>query len=360
MSMAKEGFEEYLKRRAEVVNAMLEEALQKESSDRYIQSLLGRSGYKYDNEALTKSIFEPTWHLLGLGGKRWRPVLMLLVTEALGKNPEDYLEFALIPEVVHNATLLHDDIEDSSLTRRGQPAVHVKYGIDVGVNLGDFLYYFPVVALIDSKKLSAETKNKALNVYVREMLRVSVGQATDIAWHRALVDPFKINEDKYLQMVYSKSGVLARMAAQLGGVLAGADDETVEALGKFGATIGVAFQLQDDVLNIYESSVSDSKGGVGEDITEGKITMLVIHTLKHADENDRKRLAEILQMHTRDKALISGAISIIDKYGAKDYIKGLQERLVGEAWKGIDGRLPESEAKGRLKELAEFLIKRSL
>ncbi len=356
--MDKTEFEDYLKRRGEEINRHLTDALKKESSDKYIESLLGRSGYEYDNEAINKSILEPAWHLLGMGGKRWRPVMMCLVLEALGKKCDDYIEFCLIPEVVHNATLVHDDIEDNSLTRRGAPAVHVKYGLDVGVNLADFLYYFPMVALIDSKKLSSDTKNKALAVYIREMLRVSVGQATDIAWHAALVDPYKITEGKYLQMVYNKSGVLARMAAKLGGVIAGADDETIEALGNFGGTVGVAFQIQDDILNVYESNVSKSKGGVGDDITEGKITLLVVYTLRKADEKDRKRLIEILEMHTQDQGLIKEAISIIDKYGALGECIALEKRLVTEAWNGIESRLKDSEAKQRLNDLTEFLIDR--
>jgi geranylgeranyl pyrophosphate synthase len=357
--MANETFEDYLKDEAAYIDAKLEEYLAKESSDRYIGKLLGRAGYKYDHHALSKAIFEPAWYFLKLGGKRWRSVLMLLVMEALGKNPEDYIEFSIVPEVIHNATLMHDDIEDGSETRRGSPAMHIKYGLDVANNLGDFLYFFPVVALLDSKKLTTETKNKFLSIYVREMLRVATGQAIDIAWHRFTVDPYSVSEENYLQMVFDKSGVLASMAAQLGGVIAGADDATVKALGKFGATIGVAFQLQDDVLNIYESAVSATKGGVGDDITEGKLTMLVIYTLKHAAKSDSEELLRILKSHTKDKKLISRAIEIIDKYGAKDYIKKLQVQLIKEAWDGIDSKLPESKAKNMLKELAEFLVKRN-
>jgi geranylgeranyl pyrophosphate synthase len=304
-------------------------------------------------------VLKPAWYLLSLGGKRWRPTLMLLVIEALGKNPDEYVEFAMIPEVAHNATLVHDDIEDSSETRRGAPAVHMKYGVDVALNLGDFLFYFPVVALLDSKKLTGEVKNKVLSIYVREMLRVTTGQATDIAWHNSMIDPSRITEDNYLEMVYDKTGVLASMACQMAGALCGADDKMIADLGLFGATIGVAFQLQDDVLNLYESKVSSSKGGVGEDITEGKITMLVIHALQKADEKDRQRLQEILKMHTRDRSLISDAIAIITKYKARGYSERLQEKIVKEAWSRIEKKLPESKAKGRLSQLSEFLIERN-
>lgn len=357
--MAKDDFEEYLKKRADFINMKIREYLEVKSSDQYMGALLGRALYKYNNEAITESVLKPAWYLLSLGGKRWRPVLMLLIIEALGKNPDEYIEFSIIPEVIHNATLVHDDIEDSSETRRGAPAVHVKYGIDVALNLGDFLFFFPVVALLDSKKLSVEVKDKMLSIYAREMLRVTTGQATDIAWHRFSVDSLKITKDNYLEMVYDKTGVLARMACQMAGALCGADDKTIENLGLFGATIGVAFQLQDDVLNLYKSGVSGSKGGVGEDITEGKITMLVIHTLQHANEKDKHRLLEILKMHTRDKGLINEAIAIITKYKAREYSEKLQEKIIREAWNRIDKKLQKSEAKDRLMQLADFMIKRN-
>ena len=353
------SFEDYLRERAQLVDKKINEYLKDKSTDVYIESLLGKALYKYDNIAITEGILKPTWYLIDLGGKRWRPVLMQLVIEALGKNPEDYIEFSIIPEIIHNATLVHDDIEDSSETRRGAPAVHMKYGIDIALNLGDFLFYFPVVALLDSKKLSVELKNKMLSIYVKEMLRVTVGQATDIAWHRSLVEPATITKENYLEMVYDKTGVLARMACQMGGALCGADERTIEDLGLFGATIGVAFQLQDDVLNLYESKVSSSKGGVGDDITEGKITMLVIYTLQHSSESEKKRLLEILGMHTRDRALIDEAISIMTKYDAKAYSEALQKKIVEEAWSRIDGKLKPSAAKERLKQMTEFLINRN-
>jgi geranylgeranyl diphosphate synthase, type I len=351
---------EYIKQRGSDVDKKIKEYLTNKDSARYIGSLLGKSGYDYDPKAIYKAILEPATYLLELGGKRWRPVLMLTVIDALGKDSNEYVEFSIIPEVIHNGTLIHDDIEDNSDYRRGALAVHKKFGVDVGVNLGDFMYFFPMVALLDSDKLTKDTKIRMLDVYQREMLRVCVGQATDIAWHGSLVDSLDVSESQYLQMAYSKTGVLASMAAKLGGVLGGADDKTVDALGNFGASIGVAFQLQDDLLNVTESAVATSKGGSGEDISEGKISLLVVYTLAKADEKDKQRLKEILAMHTTDKQLIKEAITIINKYGAPEYTKNLEEKLIKDAWKGVDGVLEDSEAKKMLKSLAEFLINRSI
>lgn len=351
---------DYIKGRGSEVNKKIKEYLTNKDSARHVGALLGRSGYEYDPNAINKAVIEPATYLLELGGKRWRPVLMLTIIDTLGKNSDDFIEFSMIPEIVHNGTLIHDDIEDNSDFRRGSEAVHKKFGTDVAINLGDFMYFFPVVALLDSDKLNKDTKVRLLEIHQREMLRVSVGQATDIAWHNSMVNPSEISESKYLQMAYSKTGVLASMAAKMGGVLGGADDKTVEALGNFGASIGVAFQLQDDLLNVTESGVAASKGAAGEDITEGKISLLVIHALEKASKEDADRLMEILSMHTHDRALIDEAITIIGKYGSKEYVKELESKLVKSAWEKVDKLLPDNEAKEKLKSMTEFLVNRSI
>ena len=289
------SFEAYLGEKAGVINAQMKNYLAQNSSDEFLEKLLGKATYKYNHAAIEKALLEPSWYLLGLGGKRWRPVLMMLVIEALGKKSEDFVEFTMIPEVVHNATLVHDDAEDDSPTRRGSPAVHVKYGLDVAINLGDFLYYFPIAALMGSEKLTTRTRGKMMNIYITEMLRVCTGQGMDIAWHRSLVGPEAISEDEYLQMVYNKTGVLARMACELGAMLAGASQSMIKKFGHFGATVGVAFQIQDDLLNIMPSELANNKGGVGDDITEGKITLMVVYALKRAKDADKQRLLEILR-----------------------------------------------------------------
>ncbi len=358
MNDGNEDIMQYLKARSNSIDDTLRRYLSDKASDQFIEKLLGRALYHYNKEAIQATIIDPAWYLLNLGGKRWRPILMLLIIEALGEEPDNFLEFSIIPEVIHNATLVHDDLEDRSQTRRGSPAVHVKFTEDVAVNLGDALYFFPVAALLDSKKLSPETKNTILSIYVREMFRVTIGQATDIAWHNFMVPLEKITEEDYLQMTYDKSGVLARMACKLGGALVGADEKTIDALGFFGGTIGVAFQIQDDILAITPSKVADSKGGIGDDITEGKITLMVLRTLKKASAEDGKKLLGILKEHTRDKAKIDEAVSIINRYGAIGYAHDVSKKIVADAWSKVDGTLKESEAKRRLKQLADYLITR--
>ncbi|MGC8571912.1 MAG: polyprenyl synthetase family protein [Candidatus Micrarchaeia archaeon] len=345
---------------AAIVNKELEGILKKEGSERYIELLLGRSNYKYDPEAITKTILEPAWYLLDQGGKRWRPFLTSLIIKAYNKNVNNYIEFTIIPEVIHTATLIHDDIEDNSDNRRGMPAVHKKYSLDIATNLGDIMFFLPMNAVMDSNKLSSEVKDKIFHYFIKDMTRLGIGQATDIAWHSGKISIDKINEEKYLQMAQDKTGVLSRFACELGGILAGANDKEIEILGKFGATIGIAFQIQDDLLNIYESKVSENKGGVGDDISEGKITLLIINTLKNANESDKKELIEILNKHTKDKELINRAIQIIDKYNAKENIINIEKQLITEAWNEVDKILPQSEAKEQIYILTNFLINRNV
>jgi geranylgeranyl pyrophosphate synthase len=156
-----------------------------------------------------------------------------------------------------------------------------------------------------------------------------------------------------------KTGVLARFAARLGGIVAGATAKQLEALGKFGETVGIAFQIQDDILNLVGEEFQKGKG-VGEDIHEGKRTLLVIRALQKASEADKKRLLDILNSHPSDEATIREAIEIIKKYGGIEYAQAKAEELVKKAWKQIDSALKDSDAKDTLKSLAEYAVKRQV
>ncbi|MGC8479580.1 MAG: polyprenyl synthetase family protein [Candidatus Micrarchaeia archaeon] len=351
--------EEFLNSNSLKVNDAISSYLKRTATKHYLEKILGKTSYDYDELAFEKGIINPLWYFLDLGGKRWRPTLMLLFIKALGKNPEKFLELSTVIELIHNATLVHDDIEDNSLTRRGSPAVHVKYGIDIATNLGDFMMFFSLHMLLSEKKLSLDVKDKLIKSYLSNMVRVTIGQATDITWHAGLSKPEEITESKYLEMSKNKTGVLARLAGEFAGILSEADEKTTNALGDFGAAIGIAFQIQDDILNIDESKVSESKGGVGDDISEGKITLIVIRTISIASKEDKELLLKILSEHTKDKKRILEAISIINKYDSISYSKKIAEKIVSEALNKLELLLKNSEAKEILKKFVEFMIKRS-
>ena len=351
----------FLEETAPLIDKAIEKYIPREFSENSVLFKVNPPKFSSNLEALNKGIAEPIWEILDRGGKRWRPALFLLICEALGENSEDCLDFAIIPEVVHNGTLMVDDIEDSSELRRGKPCTYRLFGVDIAVNAGNAMYYLPLLPLMKKKaEFPAETLRDIYEVYVQEMINLSLGQAMDITWHRGIANADNLNEEDYLQMCAYKTGTLARMAAKISAVLAGASKELVEKLGGFAESIGVAFQMQDDVLDLTGKEFAEKKGGVGQDITEGKRTLMVIHTLKNANSADRKRLIQILNMHMADQALRDEAIALMQKYRAIDHVTRTAARMVEESWSEVDKLLPASEAKEKLKAFAEFLIKRTI
>ncbi|NIR87220.1 polyprenyl synthetase family protein [Candidatus Bathyarchaeota archaeon] len=341
-----------------VINKTIERYIPREYNRDSLTFTLGPPRYEYNMEAVNKAIAEPVWEFLDRGGKRWRPKLFLLVCEALGAEPEKLLDFAIIPEVIHNGTLMIDDVEDSSEIRRGKPCTYKLFGLDIAINTGNAMYYLPLLALIRNKdKISMEKRNRIYEIYLQEMIRLSFGQAVDIAWHKGLAEA---NEKQYLQMCAYKTGTLARMSAKMAAVLAGASEDTVERMGSFAETIAVAFQIQDDVLDLVGEEFAEKKGGRGQDITEGKRSLMVIHTLEKAEPEDKKRLLEILNMHTTDQKLRDEAISIIRKYGSIRHARWFARGLIEKGWKEIDKLLQASDAKEKLRAFAHYLVEREI
>jgi geranylgeranyl pyrophosphate synthase len=284
-----------------------------------------------------------------------------LICEALGKDPEEFVDFAIIPEVIHNGTLMVDDIEDAAEFRRGKPCTYRIYGVDIAINAGNAMYYLPLLPLIENKrKVSSEKLRRVYEIYVKEMISLSFGQAMDIAWHRGIANADEVDEKGYLQMCAYKTGTLARLAAEIAAILAGANEERVEKLGRFAESIGVAFQMQDDILDLTGEEFAEKKGGHGQDITEGKRSLIVIHTLKAAKAEDKRRLVEILNMHTSNQKLRDEAIAIMKKYGSLDYVKQFARKMVEDSWREAGKLLPDSDAKKKLNAFAKFLIERKI
>jgi len=352
--------EKFLEEKAPLIDKAIEKYIPRKFSRKSILFKVNPPKYSYNVETLNKTIAGPIWDILDRGGKRWRPTLFLLICEALGKNSDAYLDFAIIPEVIHNGTLIIDDIEDASDLRRGKPCTYKIYGEDIAVNAGNTMYYLPLLPLLEKRaQIQPEKLRDIYEVYVQEMINLSMGQAMDIAWHRGIANADEVGEEDYLQMCAYKTGTLARMSAKLAAVLAGASKELVEKLGHFAESIGVAFQMQDDVLDLIGKEFAEKKGGRGQDITEGKRTLMVIHTLKIASNADKGRLIQILKMHTSDKALRNEAVFIMQKYNGIEYVRQMSAQIVEESWKEAERLLQSSEAKEKLKAFAEFLIKRS-
>ena len=347
-----ESIERILEELKPKIDAAIEKAIPRKFEGSKLNSIAGKPTYAYDSESITNSISKPIWDLLDRGGKRWRPGLMILTIEALGKKPDKYFQFAALAEIVHNGTLLVDDVEDDSLERRGKPCVHKIYGVDIAVNAGNAMYFLPLKTIMQSS-LPEKTKSDLFNIYAQEMINVSIGQGMDIYWHKGLKQ--NVSEKEYLQMCAYKTGCLARLAAESGAVLAGAKPKQQAALRDFAEAIGVAFQIQDDVLNLTASEEYGKE--IGGDVSEGKITLIAIHSLKHSP--NAKRLREIISMHTKDPKLLREAISIMKSSGSIEYAQAFARKLVERAWSALDKSISDNSGKKKLKAFADYLIERS-
>jgi octaprenyl-diphosphate synthase len=228
------------------------------------------------------SLTAPGRDIVGRGGKRWRPLLMTLICEALGGG-DAALPLVSLVELPHNASLIHDDIEDNSDERRGKPAVHLIYGTDTAINGGCFLYFLPL-ACVDEWEAPAELKNRVYAAWGEHMRRLHLGQAMDIAWHRDIAS--RPRPEEYALMCRLKTGALARLAAVLG-VYAGLKPlkgdacSLALALGEAAEKLGVGFQILDDVKNLTTGIPGKKRG---DDIVEGKKSLPVLLYLNRRPE----------------------------------------------------------------------------
>ncbi|MDR1307585.1 MAG: polyprenyl synthetase family protein [Treponema sp.] len=225
--------------------------------------------------ALVQPLLEPGRDLLGRGGKRWRPLLSLVVCRVLGGG-DAVLPLLPLVEFSHNASLIHDDLEDNSNERRGKPAVHRIYGEDTAINSGSFLYFLPLTVM-ETWDARAEVRDRIWTCWARHMRRLHLGQSMDIAWHR---DPARIPSiPDYMLMCSLKTGCLARFAAFLGAEAAWAartvpaDPELLARLGEGAEKLGVGFQILDDVKNLGPGVPGKQRG---DDVVEGKKSLPVL------------------------------------------------------------------------------------
>jgi geranylgeranyl pyrophosphate synthase len=357
----KGGIEEYLEKKKPEIDKLIEKYLPRKATKKWLDFAFGKPSYFYSQKAAQEVLIEPVYEFLDRGGKRWRPVLFLLLTEALGGDIRKVKDFLIIPELAHDGSIITDDVEDQGELRRGEPCLHILFGTDIAVNAGNFLYFLPLTALIKNKdKFKPEILAKAYEAYAQDMINIHLGQGTDIYWHKGKAR--KINQKEYLQMCAFKTGCLSRLAAKLAVILSGKKDELAERIGRMAEAIGVAFQIQDDILDLSLEGKERKKFGksFGNDIKEGKRTLVVIHTLRKASQRDKKRLLRILNKHTDNLREREEAIKIIKKYGSIDYARKVAKRIIKDSWRDTGKLLPKSKAKIKLEEFINYLIERKV
>ena len=344
-----------------VIDETIARVLPREVDDAYLSSYFGTPTYAYDAEAIQAGLADPVWELLDRGGKRWRSVLFLVLVEAFGEDPDDYLSYACIPEILHTGTIIVDDVEDDASLRRGEPALHQVYGTDVALNAGNALYFIPL-KLIDRNdaELPTDRQLQAYEMLTYELNRTHLGQGMDIDWHNRRRS--QVSEDEYLEMCACKTGCLARITGRLASIVTGQSEEVERTVAAYTERLSIGFQIIDDVLDVEHSLGEAGEFGkaFGNDIREGKTTLMVIHALEEAGAERAERLREILAAADPPDGDIREAIRILDETGAIEYSRNRAEELATAAQDTIAGLDLDPDAGEIVRTFPRFMIDREV
>ena len=302
-------------------------------------------------------LYESSYHLLKAGGKRLRPFMLVKSYEACGGEGEKPYPAAAGVEILHTFTLIHDDIIDRDETRRGVPTVHVLWGIPQAIISGDML--FALVFRTLSKGLRDVGVEDSVIVEVvgrfsKTLIDICAGQTMDMVM--AEKPTTAVTVDEYMEMIKLKTAVLYMASAEIGGLLAGASSEELEALRSYGLNSGLAFQMIDDVLGV--SGVEEELGKpVGSDIREGKKTIVVLEALSRLDDAGKRRLLGVLGDRGASRDRIMEAIRLIESSGAVEEAKRLARLYSSKAREALR-RLPATDARRLLEALTDFIVER--
>ena len=296
------------------------------------------------------NLSEASVYLTKAGGKMLRPALTLITAEAVGGNREDSLKSAAAIELIHTFSLNHDDIMDDDDMRRGMPSVHKVWGEDVAILAGDTLFSKAFEIIIGTEGTTSEQNNKSLATVADACVKICEGQASDMGFE----DRFDVTEDEYMEMIFKKTGALIAAATKAGAIMGGASDEVIDAMYEYGRLIGLAFQIQDDYLDIAADEETLGKP-IGSDIGKGKMTIIAIKGLASVEDG---RLLEILKASENSQDEIDEAIEILTDCGAIEYARNLAHESVVKA-KELLEILDDSSSKQVLADIADFVLERS-
>ncbi len=293
-------------------------------------------------------------HLISAGGKRLRPFLTIKSCEAAGGSVKDAIPFAAAIEILHNFTLVHDDVMDHDEIRRGEPTVHVKYGEPMAILAGDLLFSKVYQSVIDyaPARMTASDVLSALRKMTDGIIALCEGQALDISFP----DATDVSEDDYLFMIGAKTSALFKVSAEVGAIAAGASSNTVEALANFAWDAGIAFQIVDDILGITAKESTLGKP-IGSDIREGKKTIIMIHGLGYADKKQKLTLLNAMKGCAVEQGVVDDAIQVLHDLGSIAYAKKKADKYAKRSLESINS-LEETDAKKQLMELVNYFVQR--
>lgn len=289
-------------------------------------------------------------------GKMVRPLLCLLGCEAVGGDWQQALPAAAAVELLHNFTLIHDDIEDHSDLRRGRPTVWRLWGVPQAINAGDGLFCLARLALLRllERGLPAEVVLQSVEILDRTVLRICEGQYLDLSFEGRL----DTDERAYTEMIAAKTAALLETALHLGAMVGGGDEEATAALRAYGRSLGLAFQVQDDLLGVWGEESQTGKPAAA-DVIERKLGLPMVYALTHAGPGDRALLALIYGGTGAPGAdEIAAVLEVLERVGARAYLEHVAARYHAEALAALEG-VPAGPARGALREIAESLVGRT-
>ncbi len=284
-------------------------------------------------------------YIIGGGGKRLRPALVILSSLASGYSEgNDHFKLAAVVEFIHTATLLHDDVVDDSSLRRGNATANVVFDNSATVLVGDFLYSraFQLVAEIQNQEVTKELAN-ATNT-------IAEGEVDQLV---NLQDP-EITEDTYYQIVRSKTAQLFEVAGRLGAIIGNSEGGTRTALAEYGSHMGTAFQLIDDALD-YSGDTAKIGKRLGDDFSQGKVTLPLIHAMAYGSKKEVENIRDAIV--TKSTANLPLIIDILESQGSIDYVYGKAGYEVGRAIEAL-GNVPDSKYRKCMVDLAKFSVER--
>ena len=308
-------------------------------------------------ESLTASRHErlagAMMHLIHGGGKRMRATLPWLVGRAVGDTHSGLLDIGAAIETIHNFTLVHDDIMDNDEIRRGRNAVHIEYDMPTAINAGDAMLAIAFERLVMSANIDLQDIPSLVNRIAWMVRRVSEGQQLDIEFENRE----RVTEDEYLEMIEGKTAVMFLICAELGARVAGADEEVVKCLADWGRSLGLCFQLMDDLIDVLSDSETLGKP-TGSDVAQGKQTLMVIHALSQPDSEAKSRLLSVLgTCENATEDMIKDGVEALNELGSIDYARAKANEYHQHAHACLD-RLPDGPAMLALRELTDLQLKR--
>ena len=301
-----------------------------------------------------QELYEPVNYILSLGGKRLRPLLVLMGCDLFDGKMQKALPIAMSVEIFHNFTLLHDDIMDAAPLRRGKPTVHTQYNVNTGILSGDVMVVYAYHFLAQVK--SAYTKAKLLYIFNKMSIEVCEGQQFDMNFENR--NDVTITE--YLRMIELKTSVLIAAAFQMGALLGGATEEVAEKLYEFGRNVGIAFQIQDDILDTFGDPEKFGKK-VGGDIVQNKKTFLVLTSFELANPTQQADLQQLMATIAVDEnKKIETVKNLFNALNVREKAEKVMNQYLQIAFENIDQTPLSMEKKNYLKTWANDLMERQV